>query len=115
MKKIQCQLKLSVIHPPRVGPMAGRHHHGHPVHGEGLAALADGKGIGENGLLAGRQPAAANALQHAEEHQQRQGLRQAAQHRADGKQHDAGHVEALAAHARVSQPEMGRMTALDTR
>ncbi len=23
MKKIQCQLKLSVIQPPRVGPMAG--------------------------------------------------------------------------------------------
>ena len=23
IKKIQCQLKLSVIHPPNVGPMAG--------------------------------------------------------------------------------------------
>jgi hypothetical protein len=95
MKKIQCQLKLSVIQPPRVGPMDS-----HAVNGEGLAALADGEGVSEDGLLTGREAAAANALQNPEENEQRQRGGESAQHGANGEKCDAGHVEALAAHAR---------------
>ena len=40
---------------------------GHAVDGEGLAALFDGEGVGEDGLLAGREAAAAEALQDAGE------------------------------------------------
>ncbi len=83
MKKIQCQLKLSVIQPPRVGPMAGGEDHGHAVDGEGLAALFDGEGVGEDGLLTGSEAAAAEALQNTGKDEERQGGRDAAEQRAE--------------------------------
>jgi hypothetical protein len=63
MKKIQCQLKLSVIQPPERGADGGRDDDGHAVDGEGLAALFDGEGVGEDGLLGRREAAAAEPLQ----------------------------------------------------
>ena len=103
MKKIQCQLKLSVIQPPKGGADGGRDDHRHAVEREGLAALLDGEGVGEDGLLAGGEAAAAEALQHAREDQQGQRLRETAQHGADREHGHAGHVEALAADA-VGEP-----------
>ena len=52
--------------------MAGAHDDGEAVHGEGLAAFLGREGVGEDGLLGGREAAAADALQDAEEDQQRQ-------------------------------------------
>ena len=54
------------------GPDGGRDDHGHAVNGEGHAALFAGKRVGEDGLFAGLQSAAARALQHAEEDQHAQ-------------------------------------------
>ena len=47
------------------GADGGRDDDGHAVDGEGLAALFDGEGVGEDGLLAGGEAAAAGALQDA--------------------------------------------------
>ncbi len=43
---------------------------GHAVEGEGLAALVDGEGVGEDGLLAGGEAAAAGALEDAGDDEQ---------------------------------------------
>ncbi len=51
-------------------PDGRSHDHRHAIHREGLPALGDGKSVGENGLLAGREAAAADALQDAREDQQ---------------------------------------------
>ena len=75
----------------------------HAVEGEGLAALFNREGVGEDGLLAGGESAAAEALENAGDDKQGKRLRQAAQQRADGEHRDAGHVEALAADA-VGEP-----------
>ncbi len=72
MKKIQCQLKLSVIQPPRVGPMAGAHDDGHAVDGEGLPALFDGEGVGEDGLFDWARGRRRRALQDAGEDEEGQ-------------------------------------------
>ena len=72
---------------------------GHAVDGEGHAALLRGEGVGEDGLLAGLQAAAGRALQDAEEDQHAERGGQAAEQRGEGEEEDAGHVEALAAHA----------------
>jgi hypothetical protein len=85
------------------GADGGRHHYRHAVEREGLAAFFNGEGVGEDGLFAGGQAASAEALQYARHDQQRQRLRQAAQHGADGKHRHAGHVEALAPDA-VGEP-----------
>ena len=76
---------------------------GHAVDGEGLAAFFDGEGVGEDGLLAGGEAAAACALQDAGDDEQREGVGDAAEERADGEEGDAGHVEALASEA-VGEP-----------
>jgi hypothetical protein len=54
------------------GADGGRDDDGHAVDREGLAALFDGEGVGEDGLLAGREAAAAEALQDAGDDEQRQ-------------------------------------------
>ena len=72
---------------------------GHAVHGKSHAAFRGRKRIGENGLLAGLQSAAARALQDAEKYQRAEARSQAAKKAAGGKQRDAGHVETLAAHS----------------
>ena len=76
-----------------------RHDHGDAVNGESHAALFRSEGVGQDRLLAGLQAAAGRALNHAKEHQHAQCGRKAAEQRGDGEQEDAGHVEALAAHA----------------
>src|ERR1700684_1243796 len=70
---------------------------GHAVDGEGLAALFDGEGVGEDGLLAGGEAAAAGSLQYAREDEKWQGTGESAQERAGGEYGHAGHVETLAA------------------
>ena len=71
MKKIQCQEILSVIEPPIVGPSAGADDHGHAIEREGLRALRGRKGVGEHRLLARREAAAAEPLEHAGRDQRR--------------------------------------------
>ena len=56
------------------GTDGGRDDDGHAVDGEGLAAFFDGEGVGQDGLLAGRETAAAGALQDAGDDQQRQSV-----------------------------------------
>src|ERR1019366_2228432 len=58
--------------------------YGEAVDREGPAALGGRKGIGEDGLLAGLQPASAGALQHAANDERGQVRRQSAHERADG-------------------------------
>jgi hypothetical protein len=48
------------------GADGGREHDRHAIDGEGLAALSGREGVGEDGLLAGLEAAAAHALEHAE-------------------------------------------------
>ena len=52
--------------------MAGRADDGEAVHGEGLSALAGGKVSARMAWSDGARPAAADALQNAEEDKQRQ-------------------------------------------
>src|ERR1039458_5528994 len=80
-----------------------RHHYRHAVERERLAAFFNGERVRQDGLFAGGQAAAAEALQYARHNQQRQRLRQPAQHGAGGKHRHAGHVEALAPNA-VGEP-----------
>ncbi len=96
MKKIQPQLKLSVIQPPRVGPMTGRYDHAHAVHRHRHALLLARKAFHQDGLRNGLQRAAAEPLQHAEEDEQAERGRHAAEQAADGEEADADHVKALA-------------------
>ncbi len=65
MKKIQCQEILSVMEPPIVGPSAGATITVDAVEGEGLRALRGRKGVGEHRLLARREAATAEPLEHA--------------------------------------------------
>ena len=81
------------------GADGGRDDDSHAVDGEGLAAFFDGEGVGENGLFAGREAAAAEALQDAGDDQEPEAGREAAERRADGEHDDADHVEAFAADA----------------
>ena len=74
-----------------------RQHHGHAVHGKRHPALLRGKGVGEDGLFAWRQPAAADALQHAEEDEQAERRSEPAQKAAGREQRHARHVEILPA------------------
>ena len=76
--------------------MAGAHDDGEAVHGEGLAAFFGREGVGEDGLLGGGETAAADALQDAEEDQQRKRRGEAAEGGADAEERDADHVELLA-------------------
>ena len=62
------------------GADGGRADDRHAVEGEGLAALFDGEGVGEDGLLAGGEAASAEALQDAGDDEQRQRVREAAEH-----------------------------------
>ena len=73
-----------------------RQHDREAIHGEGHAAFGGGKSVGQNGLLAGLQAAAARALQDAKENQHAQVRRQSAQERTDGEDGHAAHVETLA-------------------
>ena len=77
-------------------PDRGRHDDRDTVDREGLGALLRRKRVGQDGLLARHHAAAAQALQDAEEDQERQAGRQPAQQRAHGEQRHAQHVEALA-------------------
>ena len=74
MKKIQCQLKLSVIHPPRVGPTAGATTTAMPYSANAMPALFDGKCVRQDGLLGRLQPSAAGSLQNAADDQHRAGF-----------------------------------------
>ncbi len=85
------------------GADGGSDDDGHAVDGEGLAALFDGEGVGEDGLFAGGEAAAAGALQDARDDEKWQSVSDAAEQGADGEQSDAGHVEALATEA-VGEP-----------
>ena len=76
---------------------------GHAVECEGLAAIGDGEGIGEDGLLRRGEAAAAEALQDARKDEQRQRGCEAAEQRAEGEDRDAGHVKALTPDA-VGEP-----------
>jgi predicted transcriptional regulator len=78
------------------GADGGREDDRHAIDGEGLAALVRRESVGEDGLLAGLQAAAAGSLEHAEEDEERERGREAAEHGADAEQRDADHVEALA-------------------
>ncbi len=115
MKKIQRQVKLSVIHPPRVGTNRGSRDHGDAVDGKSHATLRRRKRVGEYGLLAGLQPAASGALHHAANDERCQIRGQAAEERADGEQSHAAHVEILAAHDRRQPSAEGSTMALETR
>ena len=97
IKKIQCQLKLSVIQPPSVGPIAGAATTAMPYKAKACPRCSVREGIGQDRLFARRQTASAQALQDARENQDRQRGRQPAEQRADGEQRYARHVEALAA------------------
>ena len=56
------------------GADGGRDDDGHAVEGEGLAALFDGEGVGEDGLFAGCETASSGALQDAGDDEQRERL-----------------------------------------
>ena len=89
-----------VSDPPSQRRSDGRRSHdGHAVKSEGLSSLLHRKRICQDGLFAGGQPAAAQALQNAGQNQNWQGGSKAAKQRADGKQGHARHVETLAAKA----------------
>ncbi len=60
-----------------------RRDHGDAIDGECHAALGGRKSVGQNGLLAGLQAAAARALQNAADDQRREIRRQSAQERTD--------------------------------
>ena len=85
------------------GADGGSDDDGHAVDGEGLATLFDGESVGQDGLLAGGEAAAACALQDARDDEKRKRICNAAEERTDGEERDAGHVEALAAEA-VGEP-----------
>ena len=85
------------------GADGGGDDYGHSIDGEGLTALFDREGVGEDGLFARGQASAACTLQDARDDEQGEGVRDAAEERADGEERDADHVEALPAHA-VGEP-----------
>ena len=73
-----------------------RHDRGDAVERERQPALLRRERVGENGLRHRLQPAAARALQNAEQDQHRQAGRGSAQQRAEREQEDAQQEEALA-------------------
>ncbi len=79
MKKIQCQSKIVCDVAADGGADGRRDDHRHAVEREGLAALFHRKRIGQDGLLAGCQAAAAQALQNASEDEQWQRVCQSAE------------------------------------
>src|ERR1700678_519177 len=85
------------------GADSGRDDDGHSIDGDGLATFFYGEGVGEDGLLAGGEAAAACALHDAGEDEEGECWGDAAEERADGEDGDAGHVKALAAEA-VGEP-----------
>ena len=97
------------------GPDGGRHDRGDAVEREGQAALLRRKSVGQNGLRHGLQPAAARALQHAEEQQHPETGRSAAQQRTHGEDARQPMKKRLRPKVPASHPLMGRMMALETR
>jgi hypothetical protein len=85
------------------GTDGGGHDYGHAVESEGLAALFDGEGIGEDGLFAGGEATSSEALQDAREDEPAEAGSESAEDRADGKHDDAAHVEAFAPDA-IGEP-----------
>ena len=81
------------------GADSGREDDRHAVKSEGLAALLDGEGVGEDGLLAWRETSAAETLQDAGKNEDWQRGGESAQKGAGGEDDHAGHVEALATEA----------------
>ena len=116
MKKTQRQEKLSVMKPPSVGPDGRREDDGHAVDGHGHAALGRRERVGQDGLLARPEAAAADALQDAEEDQRAERRRHPAEERRDREERDAASCRSACARCGVdSHPLMGRTTAFDTR
>ena len=85
----------------------GRHDGGDSVEREGQPALLGREGVRQNGLRHRLKPAAAGALNHAEQNQHRQAGSDAAEQRGDGEQEDAQQEEPLAAKCR-RQPSADR-------
>ena len=74
----------------------GRHHHAHAVKRHGHALLLAREAFHQDGLGDGLKRPSARALQHAEEDQQAEARRHAAEEGTHGEDDDAGHVEPLA-------------------
>ncbi len=81
----------------------GRDDDGHAVDGEGLTTFFDRECVGEDGLFAGCEASAACSLEDSGDDEQREGVGDAAEKRADGEDDDAGHVKAFATEA-VGEP-----------
>src|SRR5271163_1009318 len=78
------------------GADGGCDDYSHAVNSEGLTALLNGEGIGEDGLFAGCEATTADALQHAREDEEAQAGRKAAEHGAESEDNDAGKVKPFA-------------------
>ena len=83
MKKTQRQEKLSVMKPPSVGPMAGASTTAIPYTAMAMPALGRRERVGQDGLLARPEAAAADALEDAEEDQRPERRRDPAEERRD--------------------------------
>ncbi len=82
--------------------------HADAVHRHGLPVLLRREALHQDALGGGLEPAAAQALEDAEEDQPAQGGRGGAQEAAGGEDEDAGEVEALAAHEAAEPPAHGQ-------
>src|ERR1700690_4283406 len=92
MKKTQRQEKLSVIHPPSGGPIAGAVTIAMLYSAKAAARLSAGNVSTRMACSTG-----ANPLQHAEENQPAQARRESAQERGEREHGHATHVVVLAA------------------
>jgi methylmalonyl-CoA epimerase len=81
------------------GAERGGEDDGHSVDGEGHAAFFGREGVGEDGLFAGLEASAGEALEDAEEDEQGQSGGESAEERGESEEEDAAHVEALTADA----------------
>ena len=75
------------------GAEGGSEDDGHAVDGEGHAAFLGREGVGEDGLLAGLEASAGQALEDAEEDEHGEGRGESAEQRGESEEGDAAHVE----------------------
>jgi hypothetical protein len=101
--------------PAQGGPDRGRHDGRDAIERKRQASLLRRKGVRQNGLRHRLQPAAARALQHAEEKKKPETGRQPAKQRTHGEDAKQAMKKRFRPNAPASQPLIGRMMAFETR
>ena len=99
IRKIQCQLALSISQPPRIGPRIGPEEHRHAEDRHQAAHPLRAGRPGHDRHAERHQHAAAEALCDPERDEHVDGRRRGAEHRAGGEEPDRDEVQALGAEA----------------